>query len=59
MPARTRLEITKSKRDVAMAVRRKTSRGILIFFIKFPLFSIAGPHLLMAFEKKVQGTRAA
>jgi hypothetical protein len=48
----------KSKKEVTIAERGKTSLGISIFFIKLPLDNILGPHLLMEFVKKVQGTRA-
>jgi hypothetical protein len=48
----------KSKKEVAIAERGKTSLGISIFFIKLPLDIILGPHLVIELVKKVQGTRA-
>jgi hypothetical protein len=48
----------KSKKEVAIAERGKTSLGMLIFFIKFPLDNILGPHLFIELAKKIQGTRA-
>jgi len=58
IPAKTIPDIMKSKKEVAIAERGKTSLGISIFFIKLPLDRILGPHLLIELVKKVQGTRA-
>jgi hypothetical protein len=48
----------KSKKEAAMAETGKISLGTSLFFIRFALDKILGPHRLMEAEKKVQGTRA-